>query len=314
MENIIYNLKKMKIKMSEKKIQIFLTSIEQDQNESFKINFIGENTHHVWGFSHSEKNSKIWQNIDKNDWVLFYFNSRYTYAGKVIKKQKSTKIAKEIFGQGSQNESLIIYCDKICEIKKGFQKTNSDMGFKSAIPEMHKIKLIQAKENSVKEIIKKFDSIEKYLGIKKNELKSKNIEKIIPSSMKKESQKIKFTVLRRIRDTVKTKKLKKLYQNKCQICNYSFPKYVKSGYSEVHHVWSMADTGDDDFDNMLVLCPNHHTEFDYKIIRFNSSKNNIIEDLEGNKIGMISFKNGHILNKKNIEFHNTEVRRTFFES
>lgn len=304
--------------MTLNKLQIFLTSVEQPQNEIFKNKFVNQNqeknTEHVWSFSHSEKNLKVWQKINKNDWVLFYFNSRYTYAGKIIKKQKSSKITKKIFSAELQNKNLIIYCDKIYQIKKGFQKTNLDMGFQAAIPEMHKIKLLQAKEVSVNKIIEKLGNIEKYLEIKVSKLKSKEIEKIVPSSMKKESKKIKTTTLRRVRDTVKSKKLKKLYQNKCQICNYSFPQYVKSGYSEVHHVWPMADNGDDDFDNMLVLCPNHHTEFDYRIIQFNSSKNNIVEYLKGGKLGTISFKKGHHLDKKNMLFHNAEVRRTFFES
>jgi hypothetical protein len=304
--------------MTLNKLQLFLTSVEQIQNEIFKNKFVNENkkknTDHMWSFPNSEKNLKIWQKINKNDWVLFYFNSRYTYAGKITKKQKSSKIAKKIFGDELKNKNLIVYCNEIYQIKKGFQKTNSDMGFQSAIPEMHKIKLLQAKETAVNKIIEKFGNIETYLEIKISKLKSKEIEKIIPSSIKKEPQKIKTTTLRRVRDTVKSKKLKKIYQNKCQICNYSFPQYVKSGYSEVHHVWPMADDGDDDFDNMLVLCPNHHTEFDYRIIQFNSSKNNIIEDLKGEKLGTISFKKGHSLDDKNVLFHNAEVRRTFFES
>ena len=297
------------------KLQIFLTSVKPNQNDIFKEKFIKQkNTEHIWGFSDSEKNLKIWQNINNNDWILFYFNSRYTYAGKIIKKQKSNKITKKIFGQELQDKNLIIYCNEIYEIKKGFQKTNLDMGFQAAIPKKHKINLIQAKEKSVYGIIEKFKNIEKYLEIKKIKLKSEEFETIIPSSMKKEIRKNKVTTLRRIRDTIKSKKLKKIYQNTCQICNYSFPQYVKLGYSEVHHVWPMGDKGNDDFDNMLVLCPNHHTEFDYRVIQFNSSKNNVIEDLEGKKIGTISYKKGHILDKKNISFHNTEVRRTYFES
>ena len=102
---------------------------------------------------------KIWQNINNNDWILFYFNSRYTYAGKIIKKQKSNKITKKIFGQELQDKNLIIYCNEIYEIKKGFQKTNLDMGFQAAIPKKHKINLIQAKEKSVYGIIEKFKNI-----------------------------------------------------------------------------------------------------------------------------------------------------------
>jgi hypothetical protein len=312
-----YIIKSLRL-MALNETKIFLASIEYDQNRTFENKFIKKDQktklEHVWNFSNSEKNMRIWENINKKDWVLFYYNSRYTYAGKIIKKEKSSKNAKKIFGDELQNKNLIIYCNEIYQIKKGFQKTNSDMGFQAAIPEMHKIKLLQAKEISVNKIIEKFGKIEKYLEIKRSKLKSKEIEKIIPSSIKKESQKIKTTTLRRVRDTVKSKKLKKLYQNKCQICNYSFPQYVKSGYSEVHHVWPMANEGDDDFDNMLVLCPNHHTEFDYRVIQFNSSKNNIVEDLKGEKLGTISFRRGHHLDAKNILFHNTEVRRTFFES
>ena len=296
-------MNKIKKKYSKNK---FIQSLEK---QSKKTNVI-----HVWNFSPSEKNIKVWENVNKGDWMLFYFNGRYSFVGKIIKKLKSKESTKKIFGKKHQNENLILFYDKIYEIRKGFQKTNSEMGFQAAIPEMHKIKLIQAKEKSVKEIIKKYGKIEKYFGINISKLKNKEISKIIPSSMKKESQKIKTILLRRVRDTVKSKKLKKIYQNRCQLCNYSFPQYAKSGYSEVHHVWPMADNGDDDFDNMLVLCPNHHTEFDYRIIQFDSKDNNLINDLKGANLGIISFKKGHELAEKNILFHNEEVRRTFFES
>lgn len=308
--------------MSTKKVQIFLTSIEPDQKEIFKNKFIQSSKKqnkkmdvtHTWNFSPSEKNIKVWNNANKDDWMLFYFNGRYSFAGKIIKKLKSKESTKKIFGKEHQNENLILIYDEIYEIKKGFQKTNLEMGFQAAIPEMHKIKLIQAKEKSIKEIIKKYGKIEKYFGIKISKLKNKEITKIIPSSMKKESQKVKTTTLRRVRDTVKSKKLKKIYKNKCQLCNYSFPQYVKSGYSEVHHVWPMSDNGDDDFDNMLVLCPNHHTEFDYRVIQFDLENEFRIIDLENTNLGTITFRKDHKLDKKNILFHNSEVRRTFFES
>lgn len=308
--------------MAIKKIQIFLTTVEQDQRELFKDIFLNPAEKqkkktdgiHIWNFSPSNKNMKIWNAINKNDWMLFYFNGGYSFVGKINKKLKSKESAKKIFGKKHQNENLILFYDEIFEIKKGFQKTNLEMGYPASIPEIHKIKLIQAKEDSVKEIIKKFGKLEKYFGIKTLELKNKEIMKIIPSSMKKEHQKIKTTILRRIRDTVKTKKLKKIYQNKCQICNYSFPEYVRSGYSEVHHVWPMADNGDDDFDNMLVLCPNHHAEFDYRIVQFDSKNNDQIIDLKDVNLGKISFKKGHKLDEKNILFHNEEVMGTFFES
>lgn len=303
-----------------KKTQLFLASVNTEQKEVFKNKFVkgiqSEDTsfEHPWSFLPSEKNSKIVEKIEKNDWILFNYNGRYSYGGIISKKRKSKTIAKKIFGIKNQEQNLIIFCNKIFEIKKGIQKTNSDMGINSGITAIHKINLIQSKDENLKKIIKKFRTIEEYLEIKQQKLLKKSIEKIVPSSMKKEPQRIKTTILRRVRDTTKSKKLKKMYQNKCQICNYSFPDYVKTGYSEVHHIWPMSDDGDDDFDNMLVLCSNHHAEFDYKIVQFDSKNQNKITNLKGVEIGMISFKKGHIIAEKNIRFHNSEVRRTFFES
>ena len=311
----------------EKKItNIFLTSIEQDKKELFKNKFIlgihektiltkilpksNIKSIHAWGFVPSEKNLKIWQNLNIDDWVLFYFDGRYSYASKIIQKEKSEQLTAKILGKINQNRNLVILFSKIFKIKKGFQKTNLEMGLETTIPEIHKINMIQAKEISVKKIIEKFGSIESYLEIIAPKITHKDISDIIPSSMKKEPKRIKSITLRRIRDTKKSIDLKKVYNNKCQICNYSFPDYVESGYSEVHHVWPMADNGDDDFDNMLVLCPNHHTEFDYGVIQF-SQNTQKIEDIKGKIIGTVSFKKGHKLNKKNIEFHNERVRKIF---
>ena len=312
--------------MEKKSVNVFLTSVEQDKKELFKKNLIlgiNDKTNlekifpkinvdsvHVWGFIPSEKNLKVWKNLNINDWLLFYFDGRYSYASKIIKKEKSKQLTTKIFGKTNESRNLVVLFNDIFKIKKGFHKTNSEMGLETTIPEIHKINMIQAKENSVDKIIEKFGSIESYLEIELSKIKHKNISEIIPSSMKKEPKRIELLTLRRVRDTKKSIELKKIYNNKCQICNYSFPGYVEPGYSEVHHVWPMGDDGDDDFDNMLVLCPNHHTEFDYGIIQF-SSKDAQIEDIEGKIIGTISFKKGHNLDLKNIKFHNNRVRRIF---
>ena len=98
--------------MIKKKINIFLTSIEQNENKIFENNFvINQNKNlkkYVWGFSNSDKNLKIWENMNKGDWILFYFNSRYSYVGRIFKKQKSNLIAKKVFGNELQNKNLII--------------------------------------------------------------------------------------------------------------------------------------------------------------------------------------------------------------
>ncbi len=304
-------------------MQVFLTSIERDQKEIFMNEFVKKiktsdvesktdsDITFMWSFSSSEKNLKIWNCMNNDEWLLFYFNGKYSVAGKIYKTKKLKIQTKNMNKKIYQDKFLAVYFSQIFKINLGYKKTNSDMGFDTDIPKMHKISLIQFREKSIQKICKKYNTIESYLGISVPKFKNIDITKIIPSSMKKEPKRIQSTILRRIRDTGKSKLLKKIYGNKCQICSYSFPEYAEPGYSEIHHVWPMADNGDDDFDNMLVLCPNHHTEFDFRIIRFNPKNPDKIEDLKGNHLGTIFFKDKHNLDTKNIKFHNSKIKEDF---
>jgi len=51
------------------------------------------------------------------------------------------------------------------------------------------------------------------------------------------------------------KTIQKLYENKCAICGYD-----KQGL-QIHHITPVAAGGSDEFDNLILLCRNHHTEF-----------------------------------------------------
>ena len=80
-------------------------------------------------------------------------------------------------------------------------------------------------------------------------------------------------------------------------------------YSEVHHIWPLGEGGMDNIDNMLVLCPNHHTQFDYAVIGFDKKNTSRIEKRQGIKIGKILFKKNHVLNNNNIMHHTEKIER-----
>jgi len=73
------------------------------------------------------------------------------------------------------------------------------------------------------------------------------------------------------RDANLSNKIKLLYQNKCQICGESIKLKTDSYYSEVHHLQPLGGEhkGRDSEENMIVVCPNHHVEFDYGVIAIN---------------------------------------------
>jgi hypothetical protein len=72
------------------------------------------------------------------------------------------------------------------------------------------------------------------------------------------------TTKRRIRDTQMSRNLKRKYNFTCQICDLRLSAVDGRGYAEGAHVipFGRPHQGPDHQDNLLVLCPNHHTEFD----------------------------------------------------
>ncbi|MDP2846091.1 MAG: HNH endonuclease, partial [Candidatus Methanoperedens sp.] len=61
------------------------------------------------------------------------------------------------------------------------------------------------------------------------------------------------------------KTLKELCQFRCQFpgCNVRIPKKDGGYYIEVAHIEPVSQGGKSVIGNLLVLCPNHHKEFDY---------------------------------------------------
>jgi putative restriction endonuclease len=72
------------------------------------------------------------------------------------------------------------------------------------------------------------------------------------------------TVSRRIRDTALSREVKMMYRHSCQVCGTVIPGIGERQYSEGAHVRPLGrpHLGADAFDNILCLCPNHHTELD----------------------------------------------------
>jgi len=77
-----------------------------------------------------------------------------------------------------------------------------------------------------------------------------------------------------VRDTVKTHKLKEMYECRCQVCNERIEISLTKSYAEVHHIRPLGGNhnGLDQESNMIVVCPTHHAYFDYGVPKFLSSK------------------------------------------
>ena len=71
------------------------------------------------------------------------------------------------------------------------------------------------------------------------------------------------------RDRRKSAVIKLRYNNTCQFCGTRLQASDSQSYSEAVHIKAVDNphNGPDRMENMLVLCPNHHIQFDYGILR-----------------------------------------------
>lgn len=65
-----------------------------------------------------------------------------------------------------------------------------------------------------------------------------------------------------LRDNKTVVQLKIIRDFKCQICNIRIPMADGSFYIEAAHITAKKDMGPELPNNLLILCPNHHKEFD----------------------------------------------------
>jgi putative restriction endonuclease len=115
----------------------------------------------------------------------------------------------------------------------------------------------------------------------------------------KEKKRKEGTILRIIRDSKISNEIKKLYNYECQVCKTTI--LTKSGrYAEGAHIKPLGSPheGDDNSNNLICLCPNHHVMFDKGTF-------SIQDDLKliGCESGFLFIHPKHNLNFLNLEYH-----------
>lgn len=103
-----------------------------------------------------------------------------------------------------------------------------------------------------------------------------------------------------------TKQLKVIYQHRCQICDNVVHLHDRY-YAEAHHLRPLGGIhrGTDDAGNILVVCPNHHVEFDYGAIAIHPVEMTVVHiEPSNNLIGKtVLFHPLHKINELNLAYH-----------
>ena len=113
---------------------------------------------------------------------------------------------------------------------------------------------------------------------------------------------IKSITTRTVRSTSVSEYVKKLYSYKCQICEIQLP--VPKGFvSEGAHVRALGKphNGPDIVENILCLCPNHHSLLDLGGLYI--SDNFEVYEFKGLQIGVVGLDKTHKVDPIYLEYH-----------
>ncbi len=108
------------------------------------------------------------------------------------------------------------------------------------------------------------------------------------------------------RNATRALRLKELYNYSCQVCGRAI-RLDNRQYAETHHVKPRnGHKGEDYWDNMIVLCPNHHVEFDNGVVCIDSKtlrfKHKFEREIDGREIHL---EGEHRLRKEYLEYAKT---------
>ena len=239
------------------------------------------------------------EKIKEGDRVIFAeYGSRFVACGIVSDMARDASVAVDTWGDTPRMRMLewFVLFSEVHEISEPFSRTCREAGIKPS----EFTALYEATGST---------------GVQPNvdmeriyEMPATHSVLMIPSDGDGPPEKATKVAAQFVRNAEKTRRIRNMYQDKCQVCGIAIDVPGGGKYSEVHHLRPLKEYGDDNYGNMLVLCPNHHVEFDYRAIGISEDGTTIIDQF-GKEIGRLTTVSGHSIDAKNIVYHVEAMRQ-----
>lgn len=118
------------------------------------------------------------------------------------------------------------------------------------------------------------------------------------------------TRTRVVRNTPLVQELKQRYDSTCQVCGARRRRGADAGYAEGHHVKPLGRPhgGPDTAANVLVLCPNHHADFDYGTVAVDPDSYTVAHAYDDKVDGRTLYvRDDHGLDDRYLDYHNRTI-------
>ncbi|WP_199896989.1 HNH endonuclease [Halarchaeum acidiphilum] len=123
-------------------------------------------------------------------------------------------------------------------------------------------------------------------------------------------ERVETTRSRVVRNTDLTHDMKRMYGHTCQICGVSRRGPDGGPYAEAHHIRPLGrpHDGPDEPENILVLCPNHHADFDYGRLTIDPGTYRVTHTYEDDVDGTnLDLEDPHELSDDHLAYHNKVI-------
>ena len=260
----------------------------------------GRSKLYIWGNAEAKKNS--WEKMNNGDLVAFYARGVFVYVGRCILKKHSKEIALKLWGNRPNTEGTweyVFFLDALRSVsipmeeirkladykenmvvlgfmplnKKGLKRIHDAYGSLEAFCDTFSTGLsskdiltlnkISETDNPSPKDVENFDEIMRKMGERLG-LSTWEVHQQDQTPAKKERR-----TMRIERCAAIVQAMKRFYDNRCQICGFTFKQTNGGHYSEVAHIEPISSQkkGVDRPTNMMVLCPNHHKMLDYGYLK-----------------------------------------------
>ncbi|MEV8287467.1 HNH endonuclease [Streptomyces niveus] len=110
-------------------------------------------------------------------------------------------------------------------------------------------------------------------------------------------------VARIVRDARLVAKVKWLHGDECQVCGLQLPIRF-TNYSEAAHIRGLGrpHNGPDELENLLVLCPNHHVQFDGLAIYIRRD-GTVLSTRDESWVGELRRHPDHVISEAHLRYH-----------
>lgn len=264
----------------------------------------------IWSSPDTPPVRRAFKELEPGDVILFYHDNEYIASGRVGRTFENQAFADELRG-GSVSPLLYTVRD-FHEFSVGPERIKEDIGY-DAVPDDE---LEKVEDRVLAELLEEYTTVEAFLRDVRGEPIIRTTQPPRQSSSPRvdEQEKagdlqppktVETQISRVIRNTSLVKELKQKYDYECQVCEKARKRSPQEKYAEGHHLHPLGESGPDRERNILILCPNHHADFDYGMIEVDPQTLEVTHAYDDDLTGtQLTVHPDHDLAKEYLRYHN----------